>query len=295
MKILSITVLLGLLITFGLAPAVQASLIMYEPFNYTLGANNPSPTNTLDGAVLPNGLPATNVGGNPSGTSTGWRGNWGTSLKGGAGHVNNATWGTGTISPYRFMTTDPFVSYRGNNTGAAFGYNYSGSLYFSLLMRLTENWAAGNIVRVAIGASEPNGNTYIGVNNGAADKWAISRGRTGASSSSILSAQAGQTVFVVGRYDFTAALTSNDALYVWFSPSLTGALGVADCSIAPNNGDINLDISGFNTRPGTANVMQFDEFRLGETLDDVRPYAPVPEPAALALLALGGLLLRKQF
>lgn len=308
----TLTAILAMVITLTLAPTVRASLIIYEPFNYTLGANNPSPTNTLDGAILPNGLPATNVGGNPSGTSTGWRGNWGTSLdvsnnlsyvkdglvlvtKGAAGHVNNATWGTGTISPYRFMTTDPFATYRGNTTGSAFGYNYSGSLYFSILFRLNDNWVAGNVARAAIGASESNGNTYFGVNlGGTADKWGISRGRTGATSTSALSAQAGQTVLIVGRYDFTPATTSNDAVYVWFNPSLTGVLGTADCSIAPNNGDINLDINGMGTRPGTANIMQIDEFRLGETLDDVRPYTMIPEPALLGLLAFAGLLLRKR-
>ncbi len=138
--------LLTLLATAALGvSASQAALIVYEGFSYTIGSNNPDTDGGVNGG---NGLPATNVGGNPSGTSTGIRGNWGTSLdvvsgltysqglnvltvSGGAGQVNNATWGTGSLIPYRFMTTDPFISYRtgGSNSGS-FGADGT-TLYFS--------------------------------------------------------------------------------------------------------------------------------------------------------------------
>ena len=97
----------------GTSPAVpvsftifDSSLILAEPFAYTVGTNNPDPDSGLNSGF---GLPATNSGGSPSGTSTGLRNNWGTTTdvvtgltytqgtktlttSGAAARVNNATW-----------------------------------------------------------------------------------------------------------------------------------------------------------------------------------------------------------
>ena len=290
-----------------LAANAQADLIMHEGFNYTIGLNNPDPDGGLNGG---NGLPATNVGGSPTGTSTGWRGNWGTSLDvvtglsysqganllnvvGGAGQVNNATWGTGSLAPYRFMTTDPFIAYRtGGVNNGSFGVDGT-TLYFSVLMHLNNNFGSGTIARFAIGAAETSGNTYIGANlndNASTFNWGIARGLTGTYSSTGVAAAAGDTALLVGKYTFGAA--NVDTVELWVNPTLGGALGAAQASIA--GGDF--AITGLNTRPDTANVFSLDEFRLGTTLADVTPYTVVPEPTAFALAGLGlaALFLRRR-
>ncbi|MCU0772763.1 MAG: hypothetical protein MUE94_13485 [Verrucomicrobia bacterium] len=277
-----------------LAANVQANLIMQEGFNYTIGSNNPDPDGGLNGG---NGLPATNVGGNPTGTSTGLRGNWGTSLdvvsgltysqgpnqlttSGGAGQVNNATWGTGSIANYRFMTTDPFISFRdGASTSGAFGVDGT-TLYASLLMKLNANFDSTTIARITL-SSAPGGNVFIGANigdNDATPNWGISTVNNVSIVNTTVPAAAGDTALLVLRYTFGAA--NADTLNMWVNPTLGGPLGASDAQITGN-----LTINGIfnNTRPDTANVMVIDEFRLGETLSDVTPYTVVPEPSALAL------------
>nr|MCU0772743.1 Ig-like domain repeat protein [Verrucomicrobiota bacterium] len=260
-----------------------SSLIIYEPFNYAIGSNNPDPDGGLNGG---NGLPATNVGGSPTGTSTGWRGNWGTSLdvvsglsysqgnkvltvSGGAGLVTNATWGTGTLNPYRFMTTDPFISYRtGGANNGSFGADGT-TLYFSMLMHLNDNFNSTTVARIGIGAAETSGNIYVGANLGDNDptpNWGISRGSTGTHSHSAVLATAGSTALLVGRYTFGPS--DVDTVELWVNPALGGTLGVADASLSGGN----FAITGFGTRPDTTNVFVLDEFRMGLSFADVTPF-----------------------
>ncbi len=135
-------------VTVNLLVAPVETTIQYEPFSYPIGTNAPDPDANLNSS---NGLPATNPGGTPSGTSTGFYGSYGTTLdvttgltyaqgqkslvtRGGAGAPNNATWGT-AVSAYRNMTSDPHLARRvGGATNGNFGVDGE-SLYFSFLAR----------------------------------------------------------------------------------------------------------------------------------------------------------------
>lgn len=279
------------------APQARSAVIIHESFSYTPASTNPDPDGGLNGGM---GLPATNVGGNPSGTGTGLRGQWasvtvvdglnytqgGNALQtvGGAGLVTNATWGT-DLNWYR-LTTDPFVGYRNNSTTGNWGTDGT-MLYFSTLMKLTDSWVPGNVARFKIGAAETSGNTYFGVNlGGAANKWGISRGSTGTFGDSGVAASAGQTVLLVAKFVFGNG--NVDTIDLWVNPVLGQDPGAPMASIS--GGDFTM--TNFNTRPGTASAMILDEIRLGESYADVTPFSAVPEPSTVAaLLGLGAFAL----
>lgn len=275
---------------FGAAPA-SAALIIYEGFNYTIGSNNPDPDGGLNGG---NGLPATNVGGTPSGTSTGWRGAYGTTLNvaagltyaqgdkvldvvGGSAAPNNATWGT-DVNVYRNMTTDPFVSQRigGSNSGA-FGVDGT-SLYISMLANSTSTTAAAFRIKLS-------GNTNMYVEN-TSTTWTLNNNAAGALPSTG-AFTAGQTALLVMRIDFVAGV--GDTFNLWVNPALGEPLGAANASISLLSDWGGL--SQLNLRPTTLNAMTLDEFRMGTTLESVTPFTAVPEPSAVAFLGLAGLAL----
>lgn len=271
---------------FTVTPPASAPIV-YEPFNYTVGSTAPDPDGGVNNGE---GLPATNNGGSPAGTSTGLRGAWGPAhavvpglsysnaggalaTRGGAIQPSNATWGDGLINYYRFMTSDPFAAYRtdGANNGS-FGADGT-TLYASFLMRPNANFGAGTIARVALGVAETNGNLYIGANlSGAASdfRWGIARGSTGALVETTAAAVPEQTALIVLRFTFGAG--DLDTVDMWVNPVLGQALGTPHASLAGSNRG-NFALTNLNTRPNTANVFAFDEFRLGASLADVTPLA----------------------
>lgn len=270
--------------------SASASLIIHEGFNYTIGANNPDPDGGLNGG---NGLPATNVGGSPSGTSIGFRGAYGTTLDvgaglayaqgnkvldvvGGSGTPNNASWGT-DVNIYRFMSPDPFIDQRiGASNSGGFGVDGS-SLYFSMLARSESTANAAFRIKLS-GAF----NMFV---ENTADTWTFNPNAGGAVASTG-AFTVSETALLVIRVDFVAG--AGDVFSLWVNPELGAPLGSASATIttASDWGSF----SQLNLRPSTLDAMTLDEFRMGTALESVTPFTVIPEPAsAAALLGLGGL------
>jgi uncharacterized repeat protein (TIGR02543 family) len=261
-------------------------LIAYEPFNYT----DASTANDPDGGVNSgNGLPANNVGGSPSGTSTGLFGtssgkygaeqktvaavtysdtNGSLTVSGKANQVTNATWSTGGGEVYKSMTTDPWTAYRvgGNNTGY-FGVDGK-TLYASVLVRTTNTWASGNVARGYISTSSSN--LYFGVNaNTSSNKVGISW-NLGTNKDSTTTAAANSTYLMVFRFVYTGSDTTID---FWVNPPLSNTLpSTSDGQIVLTG--TSAALKGWGTRTGTADVLILDEFRIGTTIPAVLPYTP---------------------
>ncbi|MBC8010665.1 MAG: fibronectin type III domain-containing protein [Burkholderiales bacterium] len=253
----------------------SGALILYEPFNYAVGANNPDPDG---GANSGNGLPAANVGGTPAGVSTGLRSNWGATTdvvaglaysnggytlatSGAAARINNATWG-GQPFIYRNMTADPFLSTRvgGVNTGNL-GVDGS-SLYVSLLASTSSATEAAFRLSLKYDGSA---NFYL-LNT--ATGWALNNNGT----SNVVATSAPLTLntptLMVLRFDFVAG--TGDSVRLWVNPPLGAALGTPNATVS------NLSFPGFSnfqTRPAVANAMILDELRLGTSFEAVTPYA----------------------
>ncbi len=269
-------------VTLQIYPAVSS--ILYEPFAYAVGANNADPDAGLNGG---NGLPATNVGGNPSGTSTGLRSSWGTTTDvgvgliysqgsktlvstGGAAVVNNADWGATTPIVYRNMTTDPWLTQRvGNSTTGNFGVPGT-SLFMSFVGQTSSATADAFRLSLRYGGSA---NFYL---SNTATGWSLN----GTPATGATLALNTPTLFVI-RYDFGASTTT---INLWVNPPLGQALGTPNAVVS---GVTFPGFSNFQTRAAVANAMTFDEIRLGPTLDSVTPFTElqVPPPSAPTALS----------
>jgi hypothetical protein len=94
--------------------------------------------------------------------------------------------------------------------------------------------------------------------------------------------QAGNTLFLVGKYDFAAV---PNAVYLWINPDRSTFGGLTDPSgfvVATTGTDGGLPIDRFNFRQNTAAsvpaAMQWDELRVGLSWASVTP----PPPPALS-------------
>lgn len=256
-----------------------AGLIVHEAFAYTIGANNPDPDVGLNGD---NGLPATNVGGSPTGTSTGLRSSWGTTTDvvvgltyaegdktfvtfGGAARVNNATWG-GNPYLYRSMSTDPYLSQRiGSATNGNLGVDGT-SLYVSLLGRTSS--ATADAFRFSF-KYDGSANLYL---SNTSTGWSLN-GTLAANAPLALNTT---TLFVL-RFDFAAGAA--DSVHLWVNPPLGEALGTPQASVTGINFP---GLGNFQTRAAVANAMTFDELRVGTSLAAVTPYTEPAPPSPLA-------------
>jgi len=290
---------LGVLVYSTIAKA-EAQLIVAEPFNYSLALTDPDPdgAGTINGG---NGLPATNVGGNPAGTGVGFRGNYGTmqtvvegltySNSGGtlvtSANALRRTSGSGYGSDvwmYRSMTTDPFAAYRAASSTNWLGYKSgtTNELYFSVLVNASMvNTSTNNRLVLWFGLNSWQFAAFIAQPNGS-DQWAYAD-QLGIVKN-LGTAVAGQTAFIVGKLTFTSAESMK--VETWFNPTLGAALGAATQSQTytnivwgagtPPTGNqttpwtLGGDFRGLTTRDGV-NILTYDEFRLGLTAADVMP------------------------
>jgi chitodextrinase len=261
--------------------STSGGLIVYEPYKYTVGTTSNDPDAGINGGA---GLPATNTGGNPTGTGTGLRNIYGAEAKvvsgltysnlytsGGAHQITNATWGTTTIYPYRYMTTDPFLSKRVAADGN-FGVDGQ-SLYISFIVR-TSSSTAGAFCFV-IGGSR---NVYI---ENTATGWSINDNKSG-SVPTTATLQLNTATLLVVKIDFKAGAA--DVVSLYKNPTIGGTLGSPVASLTVG---ADFTINNFNTRPNVANAMTIDEFRMGLSYAVV---TPTTAPTTLATAKFDGLL-----
>jgi chitodextrinase len=242
-------------------------LIVYEPFNYTIGTISNNPDGNLN---LGNGLPATNAIGVPAGIGTGLRGIYGvdcsivsglsyTGLQtnGLAAKITNADWGTG-VNFYRSMTTDPYLSYRvGAVNTANFGVNGQ-TLYVSFIAQTSSATSASFRICIAGGR-----NVFI---ENTATKWSLNENSSGSVASTATLELNTPTLLVV-KYQFVTG--GGDVISLYKNPTIGQPLGTPNATLT-----IASDfpgISGFTTRPAVANAMTIDEFRMGTSSDNVMP------------------------
>jgi hypothetical protein len=265
-------------VTVTLNIAATAGVIIYEPFVYTVGTNAPDPDASLNSG---NGLPATNIGGNPAGTSAGLRSTWGTTTDvvaglsytqgtktftttGGAARINNATWG-GNPYIYRFMTTDPFLAQRiGASNNGSFGVDGT-SLYVSFLASTSS--AAADAFRLSF-KYDGSANFYV---SNTTTGWSLN----GIAATSAPLALNTPTLIVL-RFDFAAG--SADSVSMWVNPPLGSALGTPNATVT---GISFPGLQNLQTRSAVANAMMFDEVRLGTSLAAVTPYTEPPPTTGL--------------
>jgi len=120
----------------------------------------------------------------------------------------------------------------------------------------------------------------VGLSNGV---WAISEIGGGPSASSGVARVVGQTYLMVLKIDFLTEGSDQMTLYVNPTPGL-GAPNVTGASITTTK---DFSLYGVMFYPSSStNAGALDELRFGNTFADV---TPIPEPATIALLVLGGL------
>ncbi len=284
------------------------ALIVYEGFNYVLAVTDPDPDANSNGG---NGLPATNLGGNPSGTSTGLRGpntttlsGWGAdqsvvpgltysdanavlATSGNALQRNSGTsFSVAAPSIYRSMTTDPFASLRSTASSNFLGWNGTSptTLFFSVLLSVNAlNTGTDNRLVLNLGTDNSSWNVYLGQSTGTT-KWRY--GDQAGTGADLGNAVANQTVLIVGRLSFNSA--TQFVTDFWFNPPLGQTLGTPTYTKTYTTTTSGGQFRAIQTRDG-ANVLTMDEFRLGTSYLAVTPPAiPPAAPSALAASASSG-------
>jgi len=176
----------------------------------------------------------------------------------------------------------------------------SGVLYFSALFRINGlgygAWnGAASIVSSLTAPDNTSFRLSIVVRSNSPSGYLIGaqKGGTGATAGfDTTERRAGDTVFLVGKYDFT---TSPNSISLWINPPVTTYGSISEPSsgfLSANSGVDGFTIDRFNIRQNTAAsvpaAMQWDELRVGTTWAAVTPhYAP-----SLTILSLTNGLFR---
>jgi hypothetical protein len=241
-----------------LAVVTQASqLILYEPFDYTnIGSpvSNNTPGNWTFGGTGANDLNVI------------------------AGNLFHA----GLAQPLGNSVTNGGA---GLGVRRLFGTSVnSGTLFFSALFRINDIGTTWNGAASQVGALTATDNTSFRLavmvqSSPAGYRIGVQKGGTGATATfGSMDFTAGQTVFLVGKYDFSAA---PNMVYLWVNPnpSTLGSATEPDSGfLTAGTGTDGFIIDRFNMRQNTTTsvpaVMQWDELRVGRTWSDVTPPAP---------------------
>lgn len=237
---------------------VSNALLLYEPFDYTnLGGpvSSNTPANWTYGGSPPNDLSV--VGGNLSFPGLAW--STGNSVtNGGAGLGVRRAFGPGVNNGVLFFS----ALFRINQPG--FGA-WLGTASQVGAFTATDT----NSFRLAVMMKSNSPNGYV---------LGVQKGGTGAVATfDTTELHTGETVFLVGRYDFNA---SPDSVSLWINPgaSAFGAAGPPGGNLTASTGTDGFTIDRFNFRQNTVTsvpaAMQWDELRVGYTWADVTPAGP---------------------
>jgi hypothetical protein len=210
------------------------------------------------------------------------------------GDVAETTWvslmaiRTGLPFPY----TDPNTDVINYGRAAGFQYFYQAN---------PTSTAQGN-ERFAVGRASQNSETDLTLPD---DTWGVwNRGAAAQTVASSVDFTAAPADFLLMRIDHAAGNNpGNDTAYLWINPAnlaVEPSIGTANVVISANLFDpandrdynfnqIRLFGGSWNSTVGYGS-MEMDEFKIGTTFLDVT-LAPVPEPSAVVLASVGGLVL----
>jgi gamma-glutamyltranspeptidase/glutathione hydrolase len=172
-----------------------------------------------------------------------------------------------------------------------FGTNFStGQLYFSALFRMNDlGYGLWNGLASMAGGLSANDNTsfrlQVLVKSNTPSGYVIGTQKSGTgvtASFDNIERHVGETVFVVGMYDFS---TSPNVIKLWINPSYTtfGLASEPNGFISAFSGTDGFIVDRFNIRQNAASgsssvpaAMQWDELRVGLSWADVTPPGAVP-------------------
>ena len=297
MKLKLLTPLVATLIT---TLPIQASLLVYEGFDYADGAELFEGEDSSSTPLTPtyaDGVAAT-TGINTIETSQGWMGNPGADVESGSLSYSDGTNSVVTTGNSARMNNARGLQYTASS--ALGGTGTGGTMYTSFLVDPgSKDGGAGNDEwkwnfqlrnpggrHVQLGV----GDAMTGVNNTDSNLYA-ELGATSFNSGVALSQNTNYFILIKSTYNGTGQLTDFD---LWINPSdLTSEVGSGSANISETGLALGLNgLTGFSYEKNNINnttSAAFDEIRQGTTWDSV---APVPEPSAFALLAgLGALSL----
>ena len=240
-------------------------VILYEPFDYS-----------IIGAPVSSNTPA----------------NWTFNGSGG----NDLSVASGSLS---YSGLPPSIGNSVTNGGAGLGVRRlfgasvnSGALYFSALFRINNlGYGSWNGAAAQVGALTATDNTSFRLavmaksNSPSGYILGVQKGGTGATTTfDTTEYHAGDTIFLVGKYDF---IVSPNQVSLWINPAsstFNSASEPATGSITANTGTDGFAIDRFNMRQNTASSvpaeMQWDELRVSAAWASV---TPVPSRTAITL------------
>ncbi len=239
-------------------PAAHASLLVYEPFNYTAGSN-------LNGQTA---------------TGLGLTGSW---------SAGNATIASGSLSEGNLATSaNSLIGGASNvtqvNLTSPISATAGNPLWVSFLIQTptTATEVTGGWGGLVLELSSTNVYTYpfIGYANSGVFVVQTQGGGNDVNGPSV----SPNTTYLMVLEDI-ANSSGPDTLNLWVNPATgvtapSGTPTITDNLIGPIG-----DISGIGTNDGSYSN-SYDEIRIGTSYADV---TPVPEPATLGLVAIGGL------
>jgi len=276
---------------FGAAFAITAAVLTASPASAVLVVYEPF----ADGNSSLNGNAA----------GTGLSGNW-TAASG-------FTVGAGSLSYGSLPTSGNQVAYSGGNANSSVALssalsnagllNDGATVWFSMIVNTPDAGGSNADTGFAIG-TDP----IIGTNNipmtagGEGIGWAIKNDQLRAATWKNAKNQAigtgvatDTTIFIVGEIIWGANGAANDTinLYLPNTSLIKGAIKSTQVAVL-NQANFDLITTGLKTNTGYG----FDEIRFGSSFEDVigLDTSAVPEPAtaSLALLGLGGLMMRRR-
>lgn len=262
--------LLSLAAAATLTASAQASLLYYDGFAYPPGSN-----------LVGSGAWVTDAGGTPLTIQSG-------SLS--------------TPVPLDTPTANRvLIPNSAGHESAQVKFDASGvnAVFYSFLVRLDDvpgtGW--GSLSRVEAGSITITNalGIFVRANSGDATKFDIgihkrANGGGVVTDPSLQGLSEGTPHFIVARYRVENVVTNDDAMDIWINPGDLGAALPPTPTFSSTAGSDNASPwDTFVIDPPNGNASGFfDELRVGTTWAAVTP--PVPEPASLSLLALGGLI-----